>query len=188
MSSDGSHLFGCHGSTGEPWVGDQASQNISPGKKRNSTIGSISGMSTTHGHSLTTHVTTTRVYPYSTPCSHYSVCFVALWGEAAPKKCWSREKEKKWKEQPWPPSVHSLVFVFLWMSQGRDFFFFSWGRHQSCTCATSASGLVATLQLGCFCIGSSLIITLNMLLHTFLLPLVYCTYCVASEAFSIEAA
>lgn len=41
---------------------------------------------------------------------------------------------------------------------------------------------------GLFCVGSSLIITLNMLLHTFLLPLVYCTNCVASEAFSIEAA
>lgn len=32
-------------------------------------------MSTTHGHSLTTHVTTTRVYSYSIPCSHSSVCF-----------------------------------------------------------------------------------------------------------------
>lgn len=30
MSSNGSHLFGCHGSTGEPWVG--GFQNISPGK------------------------------------------------------------------------------------------------------------------------------------------------------------
>lgn len=60
-----------------PGWGTRLLKTSHPSRKKNSTTGSISGMSTTHGHSLTTHVTTTRVYPYSTPCSHYTVCFVA---------------------------------------------------------------------------------------------------------------
>lgn len=124
VSSNGGHLFGCHGSTGEPWVGDQASQNISPGMKKNSTTGSISGMSTTHGHSLTTHVTTTRVYPYSTPVFTLLCLLCSSVSEGCPRKNAEAERRRKnLKEQPWPASARSSVLVFVRMSQGRAFFF-----------------------------------------------------------------
>lgn len=94
-----------------------------PARKENSTTGSISRMSTTHGHSLTTHVTTTRVYPYSTTCSHYSVCFELCEGRLPlQKKMLKQRQGGKKMQQPRPPSVHCSLLVFVWMSQGWVFF------------------------------------------------------------------
>lgn len=96
-----------------------------PTRKKNSTRGSITGMSTTHGHSLTTHVTTTRVYPYSTPCSHYCVCFVALWGKAAPQKMLKqREGEKKMERTTMTTMGAQLSACFCLNVTGSSFFFF----------------------------------------------------------------
>lgn len=64
VSSNGSHLFGCHGSTGERWEGggcgcagrrgwggrSRPLKTSRPARKENSTAGSVPGMSTTHGH------------------------------------------------------------------------------------------------------------------------------------------
>lgn len=129
---------------GSPWAAMEAiclvvmAQQVSPGwgtrllktsrpaGKKNSTTGSISGMSTTHGHSLSTHVTTTCVYPYSTPCSHYSVCFVALWGKAAPlKKCWGRKKEKKIGKNNHGHHRCTALCLFLFECHRVGFCFFS---------------------------------------------------------------
>lgn len=108
-----------------PGWGTRLLKTSHPARKENSTTGSISRMSTTHGHSLTTHVTTTRVYPYSTTCSHYSVCFELCEGRLPLQKKMleQRQGEKKCKEQPWPPSAHCSLLVFVWMSQGWGFFF-----------------------------------------------------------------
>lgn len=57
------NLFGCHGSTGEPWVSDS---NIS---KKITPEGSASGMSTTHVHSSQQPVFTQR------PCRVRSTLF-----------------------------------------------------------------------------------------------------------------
>lgn len=95
-SSNGSHLFGCHGSTGEPrgcgragqaraGEGGEAgfSKHLTRQEKKTAPQASVSGMSTTHGHSLThhTHVTTTRVYPRFRPGarSRYRCLLLSLW-------------------------------------------------------------------------------------------------------------
>lgn len=85
VSSNGSHLFGCHSSTGERWEGgggggcgceggwwgggsEQASQNISPGKKRKQHR-RLSPRNVHHTRSLHSPHTSqqTRVYPPSAP-------------------------------------------------------------------------------------------------------------------------
>lgn len=100
-----------------------------------------------------THSAHTSQQPMFTlipPHAHTTVCF-ELCKRSPPvqkKMLNKRAGEKKWKEQPWPPLVLCSMLVFVWMSQGWVFFpppSISQGRHQSCTCASSASGLVAAL-------------------------------------------
>lgn len=111
---------------------DVTVQQVSPGwgiskhlthpkkkEKRYSTTGLIWGMSTTHGHSVSTHTSQqSRVYPFSTPRSHCSACFER--GEGRPplesRKCWGKKRKdgrKGVEKQPRPPWLRCSMIVFV---------------------------------------------------------------------------
>lgn len=189
MSSNGSHLFGCHGSTGEPWEGDFKTPH--PAKKKNMRAPQAQYQECPP-HTVTQSARTsqqTRVYPYSSPCSRCSVCFEATPG----KKKMLRQNAKEGKKMggTTTATVAELLHDCFHLNvTGLSFFFPSphYPRHtpelhlcSECSCTGSCP------LAGMFCKGSSLIITVNTLLHTFLLPLVFCANNAAAEACSIEA-
>lgn len=90
----------------------KTSQNISPDKKI--APGSMSGIPTTHRHSLTTHVTTSSVYLLLRTFTEFCLLrsFVLKNCPDAKKK---KEKRKAKKEQPSLP-LYRPVFVVVSMS------------------------------------------------------------------------
>ena len=151
-------------------------------------------MRNVHHTRTLTHSAHTSQQPVFTlsppPCVHTTLFALQLCEGRLPQKMLKQGEGEQKIERKTKATIGAQLSVCFGLNvTGSTFYgvFFSRGRHQSCTCATSASGLVATLQLGVL-YRSSLIITLNVFMHTCLLPSVYCTNCVASGAFSIEAA
>lgn len=192
MSSNGSHLFGCHGSTGEPWVGGFKTSHPAKEKKMRAPQAQYQECPP---HTVTQSAHTsqqTRVYPYSSPGSRCSVCFEL--GEGRPpleKGKMLRQKEKEGKKMGGTATATAaelhdcfhLNVTGLSFSPSPHYLRPTPELHLCLECFCTGSCPLP----GMFCKGSSLIITVNTLLHTFLLPLVFRANNAAAEACSIEA-
>lgn len=69
----------------------------------------MSAISDTYQHSLTTHVTTTHVYPLPQHTGN-SICFVALWTETTPKA--ETGKTKKLKNNLGHQYIDHYLFMY----------------------------------------------------------------------------
>lgn len=146
------YLFGCQGSTGEPWVWEnKASQNISPSTEKSFLKNSTHRLSRRNAHhtrSLTHHTChNTPVYPDSSQCSHYVLLCSYVRGRLLQKKIFRGGKKGMTTFGPQLRVCFCfndiVVFFFCFFSSCAYYT----GCHWSCTCATSASELVTTTRL-----------------------------------------